>query len=158
MVIALGNYRPGAPGLFRRWFDALFCSLWNAKLCYNFTRALNILGFDRFTAYCAEKLQAAYKRGFVFLLPPCARFRCCQDDYSLKLCYRSYCSHSEPSQPHNQNSCPASSGKSLNCPGKWPETFIAQCKPSEFVVDSELYVKREGVWLSYHSSIGGTYV
>jgi Transposase DDE domain len=36
-------------------------------LCYNFTRALNILGFDRFTAYCAEKLQAACKRGFVIL-------------------------------------------------------------------------------------------
>ena len=28
-------------------------------LCYNFTRVLNILGFDRFTAYLAEKASVA---------------------------------------------------------------------------------------------------
>jgi hypothetical protein len=28
-------------------------------LCYNFTRVLNILGFDRFVAYLAEKAQNA---------------------------------------------------------------------------------------------------
>jgi transposase len=32
-------------------------------LCYNFTRVLNILGFDRFTAYLAEKLRLAHSRG-----------------------------------------------------------------------------------------------
>jgi hypothetical protein len=32
-------------------------------LCYNFTRVLNILGFERFTAYLAEKLRVAHSRG-----------------------------------------------------------------------------------------------
>jgi transposase len=32
-------------------------------LCYNFTRVLNILGFERFTAYLAEKLRLAHSRG-----------------------------------------------------------------------------------------------
>jgi transposase len=31
-------------------------------LCYNFTRVLNILGFERFTAYLAEKLRLAHSR------------------------------------------------------------------------------------------------
>jgi transposase len=34
-------------------------------LCYNFTRVLNILGFERFTAYLAEKLRVAHSRGSV---------------------------------------------------------------------------------------------
>ncbi|HEX9072550.1 MAG TPA: hypothetical protein VF852_11445, partial [Pseudolabrys sp.] len=29
-------------------------------LCYNFTRLLNILGFERFIAYLAEKVRTAY--------------------------------------------------------------------------------------------------
>jgi transposase len=36
-------------------------------LCYNFTRVLNILGFERFTAYLAEKLRAAQDRCLVTL-------------------------------------------------------------------------------------------
>ena len=36
-------------------------------LCYNFTRVLNILGFDRFTAYLAEKLRVARNRCLVTL-------------------------------------------------------------------------------------------
>jgi transposase len=36
-------------------------------LCYNFTRVLNILGFDRFTAYLAEKLRVALNRCLVTL-------------------------------------------------------------------------------------------
>jgi transposase len=36
-------------------------------LCYNFTRALNILGFERFTAYLAEKLRLAHNCGLVAL-------------------------------------------------------------------------------------------
>ena len=32
-------------------------------LCYNFTRVLNILGFDRFIAYMAEKASVACKSG-----------------------------------------------------------------------------------------------
>lgn len=38
-------------------------------LCYNFTRVLNILGFDRFTAYLAEKASAARKSLLMALVP-----------------------------------------------------------------------------------------
>jgi hypothetical protein len=38
-------------------------------LCYNFTRVLNILGFDRFTAYLAEKASAALKGLLTALVP-----------------------------------------------------------------------------------------
>jgi transposase len=38
-------------------------------LCYNFTRVLNILGFDRFVAYLAEKLHAAGKGCLAALIP-----------------------------------------------------------------------------------------
>jgi transposase len=41
-------------------------------LCYNFTRVLNILGFDRFVAYLAEKARAA-RRGFLAALVPALR-------------------------------------------------------------------------------------
>jgi transposase len=38
-------------------------------LCYNFTRVLNILGFDRFTAYLAEKASAAFESLLMALVP-----------------------------------------------------------------------------------------
>jgi transposase len=37
-------------------------------LCYNFTRVLNILGFERFVAYMAEKARVAYKSGLASAL------------------------------------------------------------------------------------------
>lgn len=44
-------------------------------LCYNFTRVLNILGFDRFVAYLAEKAHAS-RKGFLSLWSP-LRVRFC---------------------------------------------------------------------------------
>ena len=37
-------------------------------LCYNFTRVLNILGFDRFVAYMAEKARLAGQSGLASAL------------------------------------------------------------------------------------------
>ena len=37
-------------------------------LCYNFTRVLNILGFDRFVAYMAEKALVARESGLASAL------------------------------------------------------------------------------------------
>lgn len=42
---------------------------WNLMaLCYNFTRMLNILGFDRFVAYMAEKVRPACENGLASAL------------------------------------------------------------------------------------------
>lgn len=45
-----------------RGFDKVRGEWGLMALCYNFTRVLNILGFDRFTAYLASRLQAACDR------------------------------------------------------------------------------------------------
>ena len=37
-------------------------------LCYNFTRVLNILGFDRFVAYMVEKARVARESGLASAL------------------------------------------------------------------------------------------
>jgi Transposase DDE domain len=44
-------------------------------LCYNLTRVLNILDFDRFVAYLVEKARADRGRSLAALVPPCARLR-----------------------------------------------------------------------------------
>jgi transposase len=52
--------RAGYQHFLVRGFDKVRGEWSLMALCYNFTRALNILGFDRFTASIAEKLSAAH--------------------------------------------------------------------------------------------------
>jgi hypothetical protein len=54
--------RAGYQHFLVRGFDKVHGEWSLMALCYNFTRALNILGFDRFTAYLADKLRMARSR------------------------------------------------------------------------------------------------
>jgi len=73
-------------------------------LCYNFTRVLNILGFDRFVAYMVAKTRASRKDVLALVL------QC------IQLVLRSFWSN-QPARARpnrlNRLSCPASSGKSV---------------------------------------------
>jgi hypothetical protein len=57
--------RAGYQHFLVRGFDKVRGEWCLMALCYNFTRALNILGLDRFTAYLAEKLRMAHSSGLV---------------------------------------------------------------------------------------------
>src|ERR1700722_15110061 len=60
--------RAGYQHFLVRGFDKVRGEWSLMALCYNFTRLLNILGFDRFVAYMAEKACVACKSGFVSAL------------------------------------------------------------------------------------------
>ena len=59
--------RAGYQHFLVRGFDKVRGEWSLMALCYNFTRALNILGFERFTAYLAERSRMAYDRHLVTL-------------------------------------------------------------------------------------------
>jgi transposase len=61
--------RAGYQHFLVRGFDKVRGEWSLMALCYNFTRVLNILGFDRFTAYLAEKARAARKSLLIALIP-----------------------------------------------------------------------------------------
>jgi transposase len=64
--------RAGYQHFLVRGFDKVRGEWSLMALCYNFTRVLNILGFDRFTAYLAEKASAA-RKSLLFALVPTLR-------------------------------------------------------------------------------------
>jgi transposase len=74
--------RAGYQHFLVRGFDKVRGEWSLMALCYNFTRVLNILGFDRFTAYLAEKTSAAHK-SLLTALAPALR--------SLPLVLRGFC-------------------------------------------------------------------
>jgi transposase len=61
--------RAGYQHFLVRGFDKVRGEWSLMALCYNFTRVLNILGFDRFVAYLAEKTRAAGKPFLAVLVP-----------------------------------------------------------------------------------------
>jgi Transposase DDE domain len=61
--------RAGYQHFLVRGFDKVRGEWSLMALCYNFTRVLNILGFDRFVAYLAEKARAAGKPFLAVLVP-----------------------------------------------------------------------------------------
>lgn len=60
--------RAGYQHFLVRGFDKVRGEWSLMALCYNFTRVLNILGFDRFVAYMVEKACVARERGLAFAL------------------------------------------------------------------------------------------
>src|SRR5207237_5316338 len=94
-------------------------------LCYNFTRVLNILGFDRFVAYL-EKLRIA-REDLLAVTLRAIRLLCSPSGPKFR--YGLQSGLSELPQSHNQYSCPASTGKSLlellpsrPVEGRWPSS------------------------------------
>jgi transposase len=76
--------RAGYQHFLVRGFDKVRGEWSLMALCYNFTRVLNILGFDRFTAYLAEKACANRKSLLIALVPalrslPLVLHRFCED-------------------------------------------------------------------------------
>lgn len=76
--------RAGYQHFLVRGFDKVRGEWSLMALCYNFTRVLNILGFDRFTTYLAEKACANQKSLLIALLPalrslPLLWHRFCED-------------------------------------------------------------------------------
>ena len=76
--------RAGYQHFLVRGFDKVRGEWSLMALCYNFTRVLNILGFDRFTAYLAEKACANQKSLLIALVPalrllPLVLHRFCED-------------------------------------------------------------------------------
>ena len=71
--------RAGYQHFLVRGFDKVRGEWSLMALCYNFTRMLNILGFDRFVAYMAEKIRVARKSGLAsalrLILPVLKTFR-----------------------------------------------------------------------------------
>jgi hypothetical protein len=61
--------RAGYQHFLVRGFDKVRGEWSLMALCYNFTRVLNILGFDRFTAYLAEKARANQKSLLIAPVP-----------------------------------------------------------------------------------------
>ena len=100
--------RAGYQHFLVRGFDKVRGEWSLMALCYNFTRALNILGFDRFVAYMAEKARVLAKAA---LLPFCIRSACFEGILgNIGLWFAVVTLR--PTPAHNHNSCPASSGKS----------------------------------------------
>ena len=60
--------RAGYQHFLVRGFDKVRGEWSLMALCYNFTRVLNILGFDRFVAYMAEKARVAGQSGLASAL------------------------------------------------------------------------------------------
>ena len=60
--------RAGYQHFLVRGFDKVRGEWSLMALCYNFTRMLNILGFDRFVAYMAEKARVACESGLASAL------------------------------------------------------------------------------------------
>jgi hypothetical protein len=102
--------RAGSRHFLVRGFDKVRGEWSLMALCYNFTRVLNILGFERFVAYMAAKSSLLPNP---FWQPPRTAFISSWAHSGQKSFHLSKAAGSLPHQPHNYYSCPASSGKSV---------------------------------------------
>ena len=74
--------RAGYQHFLVRGFDKVRGEWSLMALCYNFTRVLNILGFERFMAYLAEKVRAVTMARWPLSSSPCDQFSLSCGDFA----------------------------------------------------------------------------